>query len=131
MNLAVHEERTQFLLLSWKLVGRCHLVPKLRLSLHDRKLYQGSSKQVVNFVETKVVMIQGVKMTEAGVETEGDSRSLLSIYNGWVVLSKWNGTEHLLAKDGVHSHSVEIVTADFHVGRSEQNGGFVIQFVGD
>ena len=66
-------------------------------------------------------------MAEAGVENKGGSGSLLSINNGWVILNNWNGTEHLLAKDGVHSHLVEIVTADFHVRRSKQNYGFVIQ----
>ena len=94
-------------------------VQQLRLLLDNGELHQGSSMHIVIFVETVVMVIENVKMAKAGVEAEAGCRSLLAIYNGWMVLYKWNGAKYLLAQDCVHSHSIEIVAADFHVRRSK------------
>ena len=92
----------------WRVTQLCFCADK-------RDLCQGSCLEIVRLVEADVMMVEIVKMPKAGVEAESRGWSLLAIYNGWVVLYKWDRTEHLLAKDGIHAYPVEIVRPYLHV----------------
>ena len=127
MNILMSsEERAEIktiLLASWT------LIPKLRLvSDHlTSRLFPG--QQVITLVEADMSIVVGIKVTDAGVEHQGCRRSLVSVHNGRMILSEGDGAEHLLALDGVHPDSVEVVALHLHVWTPQQDDGLVVQLL--
>ena len=73
--------------------------------------------------------VEVIKMTRSCVENKTYRRSFISIHDGRMVFSEGDGTEHLLALNGVHPDSVEVVALHLHVWTPQQDDGLVVQLL--
>ena len=78
-----------------------------------------------------MAVIELIKMPGGCVEHQGGGGALVTVHDGGVILREGDGAEHLLALDGVHPDSVEVVRLDLHVRGPEQDDGLVVQLLSD